>query len=144
MIAVFDSTRLTLYNNARWYVPQRNGAWERYARRLACLQWGCDGPYSGVYAAPAAVFRLTFLGSVEVDEDGRRRKKRPKKNMVEEAVTKIKVVWLAAYGCRVKIKFRYRGFAVRCIVVQNRYRTKIILSVHNSVVLALSLLSSVF
>lgn len=60
-------------------------------------QWGCDGPYSGVYAAPAAVFRLTFLGSVEVDEDSRRRKKRLKKHMVEEAVTKIKVVWLAVY-----------------------------------------------
>ncbi|KAH9633503.1 hypothetical protein HF086_013180 [Spodoptera exigua] len=55
------------------------------------IKWGCDGPYSGVYAAPAAVFRLSFLGSVEVDEDSRRRKKRPKKNMVEEAVTKIKV-----------------------------------------------------
>ncbi|XP_031769146.2 uncharacterized protein LOC113518482 isoform X2 [Galleria mellonella] len=54
------------------------------------IKWGCDGPYSGVYAAPAAVFRLAFLGSVEVDEDSRRRKKRPKKNMVEEAVTKIK------------------------------------------------------
>nr|XP_049692577.1 uncharacterized protein LOC110377543 isoform X4 [Helicoverpa armigera] len=54
------------------------------------IKWGCDGPYSGVYAAPAAVFRLSFLGSVEVDEDSRRRKKRPKKNMVEEAVTKIK------------------------------------------------------
>lgn len=54
-------------------------------------QWGCEGPYSGVYAAPAAVFRLSFLGSVEVEEDSRRRKKRPKKNMVEEAVTKIKV-----------------------------------------------------
>ncbi|CAG9118012.1 unnamed protein product [Plutella xylostella] len=67
----------------------------RYVRRsrrlaMACPQWGCEGPYSGVYAAPAAVFRLTFLGSVEVDEDSRRRKKRPKKNMVEEAVTKIK------------------------------------------------------
>ncbi|KPJ12157.1 Protein lin-10 [Papilio machaon] len=64
-------------------------------RQLGCLpvaraQWGCEGPYSGVYAAPAAVFRLAFLGSVEVDEDSRRRKKRPKKNMVEEAVTKIK------------------------------------------------------
>nr|XP_037866923.1 uncharacterized protein LOC105842463 isoform X5 [Bombyx mori] len=55
-------------------------------------EWGCDGPYSGVYAAPAAVFRLTFLGSVEVDEDSRRRKKRLKKNMVEEAVTKIKAL----------------------------------------------------
>ncbi|XP_053622409.1 uncharacterized protein LOC128681970 isoform X3 [Plodia interpunctella] len=54
------------------------------------IKWGCDGPYSGVYAAPAAVFRLSFLGSVEVEEDSRRRKKRPKKNMVEEAVTKIK------------------------------------------------------
>ncbi|CAH0724536.1 unnamed protein product, partial [Brenthis ino] len=56
------------------------------------IKWGCEGPYSGVYAAPAAVFRLAFLGSVEVEEDSRRRKKRPKKNMVEEAVTKIKVV----------------------------------------------------
>ncbi|XP_041975692.1 uncharacterized protein LOC121730627 isoform X3 [Aricia agestis] len=54
------------------------------------IKWGCEGPYSGVYAAPAAVFRLSFLGSVEVEEDSRRRKKRPKKNMVEEAVTKIK------------------------------------------------------
>ncbi|XP_049874559.1 uncharacterized protein LOC126372733 [Pectinophora gossypiella] len=54
-------------------------------------QW-CEGPYSGVYAAPAAVFRLAFLGSVEVDEDSRRRKKRLKKNMVEEAVTKIKAL----------------------------------------------------
>ncbi|XP_063617125.1 uncharacterized protein LOC134790220 [Cydia splendana] len=54
------------------------------------IKWGCEGPYSGVYAAPAAVFRLTFLGSVEVEEDKRRRK-RLKKNMVEEAVNKIKV-----------------------------------------------------
>ncbi|KAI8438054.1 hypothetical protein MSG28_010699 [Choristoneura fumiferana] len=53
------------------------------------IKWGCEGPYSGVYAAPAAVFRLTFLGSVEVDED-KRRKRRLKKNMVEEAVNKIK------------------------------------------------------
>uniref|UniRef100_A0ABD2VU22 Protein lin-10 n=1 Tax=Trichogramma kaykai TaxID=54128 RepID=A0ABD2VU22_9HYME len=39
------------------------------------------------------VFRLQFLGSVEVDEEnggGRRRRKRLKKHMVEEAVTKIK------------------------------------------------------
>ncbi|XP_045524816.1 uncharacterized protein LOC123714553 isoform X10 [Pieris brassicae] len=56
------------------------------------IKWGCDGPYGGVYAAPAAVFRLAFLGSVEVDEDSRRRKRRPKKNMVEEAVTKIKAL----------------------------------------------------
>nr|XP_026497134.1 uncharacterized protein LOC113401423 isoform X3 [Vanessa tameamea] len=56
------------------------------------IKWGCEGPYSGVYAAPAAVFRLSFLGSVEVEEDSRRRKKRPKKNMVEEAVTKIKAL----------------------------------------------------
>lgn len=68
---------------------------------LPVAQWGCEGPYSGVYAAPAAVFRLAFLGSVEVDEDSRRRKKRPKKNMVEEAVTKIKVAdyyMLVVYG----------------------------------------------
>jgi hypothetical protein len=39
------------------------------------------------------VFRLHFLGSVEVDEEGgRKRRKRLKKHMVEEAVTKIKVV----------------------------------------------------
>uniref|UniRef100_A0A1Y1LIN6 PID domain-containing protein n=2 Tax=Photinus pyralis TaxID=7054 RepID=A0A1Y1LIN6_PHOPY len=38
------------------------------------------------------VFRLQFLGSVEVDEEGgRKRRKRLKKNMVEVAVTKIKV-----------------------------------------------------
>ncbi|XP_045498668.1 uncharacterized protein LOC123696491 isoform X3 [Colias croceus] len=59
--------------------------------RFASRKW-CEGPYSGVYAAPAAVFRLAFLGSVEVDEDSRRRKRRPKKNMVEEAVTKIKAL----------------------------------------------------
>lgn len=43
------------------------------------------------------VFRLQFLGSVEVDEEnggGRRRRKRLKKHMVEEAVTKIKVAIL--------------------------------------------------
>lgn len=44
------------------------------------------------------VFRLHFLGSVEVDEEGgRKRRKRLKKNMVEVAVTKIKV-------CRFSIK----------------------------------------
>lgn len=38
------------------------------------------------------VFRLSFLGSVEVEEEGgRKRRKRLKKHMVEEAVTKIKV-----------------------------------------------------
>ncbi|KAL3290161.1 hypothetical protein HHI36_023523 [Cryptolaemus montrouzieri] len=38
------------------------------------------------------MFRLHFLGSVEVDEEGgRKRRKRLKKNMVEVAVTKIKV-----------------------------------------------------
>ncbi|XP_047519966.1 uncharacterized protein LOC125059551 isoform X2 [Pieris napi] len=63
---------------------------EAVSRIKPVLQWGCEGPYGGVYAAPAAVFRLAFLGSVEVDEDSRRRKRRPKKHMVEEAVTKIK------------------------------------------------------
>lgn len=42
--------------------------------------------------ATGTVFRLQFLGSVEVDEEGgRKRRKRLKKLMVEEAVTKIKV-----------------------------------------------------
>lgn len=42
--------------------------------------------------ATGTVFRLHFLGSVEVDEEGgRKRRKRLKKNMVEVAVTKIKV-----------------------------------------------------
>lgn len=42
--------------------------------------------------ATGTVFRLHFLGSVEVDEEGgRKRRKRLKKNMVELAVTKIKV-----------------------------------------------------
>ncbi|XP_047519972.1 uncharacterized protein LOC125059551 isoform X7 [Pieris napi] len=65
---------------------------EAVSRIKPVLQWGCEGPYGGVYAAPAAVFRLAFLGSVEVDEDSRRRKRRPKKHMVEEAVTKIKAL----------------------------------------------------
>lgn len=39
-----------------------------------------------------SVFRLHFLGSVEIDEKGgRKRRKRLKKNMVEIAVMKIKV-----------------------------------------------------
>jgi len=43
-------------------------------------------------APGAAMFRLAFLGSVEVDEGaGRRRRRRLKKTMVEEAVAKIKV-----------------------------------------------------
>lgn len=42
--------------------------------------------------ATGTVFRLHFLGSVEVDEEGgRKRRKKLKKNMVEVAVTKIKV-----------------------------------------------------
>lgn len=42
--------------------------------------------------ATGTVFRLHFLGSVEVDEEGgRKKRKRLKKNMVEVAVTKIKV-----------------------------------------------------
>ena len=42
--------------------------------------------------ADPTVFRLQFLGSVEVEEEGgRKRRKRLKKHMVEEAVTKIKV-----------------------------------------------------
>ncbi|XP_044741316.1 uncharacterized protein LOC123302467 isoform X2 [Chrysoperla carnea] len=43
--------------------------------------------------ATGTVFRLQFLGSVEVDEEGgRKRRKRLKKVMVEEAVTKIKAL----------------------------------------------------
>lgn len=43
-------------------------------------------------SGPTTVFRLQFLGSVEVEEEGgRKRRKRLKKHMVEEAVTKIKV-----------------------------------------------------
>ncbi|XP_034948700.1 uncharacterized protein [Chelonus insularis] len=42
---------------------------------------------------PTTVFRLHFLGSVEVEEEGgRKRRKRLKKHMVEEAVTKIKAL----------------------------------------------------
>nr|XP_022901184.1 uncharacterized protein LOC111414179 isoform X3 [Onthophagus taurus] len=45
------------------------------------------------YGATGTVFRLQFLGSVEVDEEGgRKRRKRLKKNMVEVAVTKIKAL----------------------------------------------------
>lgn len=46
--------------------------------------------------ASGTVFRLHFLGSVEVDEEGgRKRRKRLKKNMVEVAVTKIKVCFFS-------------------------------------------------
>lgn len=51
-------------------------------------------PISGSVGStgPTTVFRLQFLGSVEVEEEGgRKRRKRLKKHMVEEAVTKIKV-----------------------------------------------------
>ncbi|XP_014468510.1 PREDICTED: uncharacterized protein LOC106741233 [Dinoponera quadriceps] len=47
-------------------------------------------PISGCLG-PTTVFRLQFLGSVEVEEEGgRKRRKRLKNHMVEEAVTKIK------------------------------------------------------
>lgn len=53
-------------------------------------------PFPGT-PIPGTVFRLLFLGSVEVDEEaGRKRRKRLKKTMVEEAVTKIKVRSLCA------------------------------------------------
>ncbi|KAF5297250.1 hypothetical protein FQR65_LT10022 [Abscondita terminalis] len=48
-------------------------------------------PVSLATGTTGTVFRLQFLGSVEVDEEGgRKRRKRLKKNMVEVAVTKIK------------------------------------------------------
>lgn len=50
------------------------------------------------------VFRLQFLGSVEVDEEGgRKRRKRLKKNMVEVAVTKIKVCLLFTLAQTTKV-----------------------------------------
>ncbi|XP_036140595.1 uncharacterized protein LOC105831729 isoform X7 [Monomorium pharaonis] len=49
-------------------------------------------PISGCLG-PTTVFRLQFLGSVEVEEEGgRKRRKRLKNHMVEEAVTKIKAL----------------------------------------------------
>lgn len=45
-------------------------------------------------ALPGTMFRLRFVGSLEVDEEigaGKRRRKRAKKTMVEEAVMKMKV-----------------------------------------------------
>ncbi|XP_015127063.1 uncharacterized protein LOC107048400 isoform X4 [Diachasma alloeum] len=50
-------------------------------------------PIGGQQLGPTTVFRLHFLGSVEVEEEGgRKRRKRLKKHMVEEAVTKIKAL----------------------------------------------------
>ncbi|XP_043479405.1 uncharacterized protein LOC122509419 isoform X3 [Leptopilina heterotoma] len=47
----------------------------------------------GSTTGSTTVFRLQFLGSVEVEEEGgRKRRKRLKKHMVEEAVTKIKAL----------------------------------------------------
>lgn len=52
------------------------------------------------------VFHLNFLGSVEVDEEcGRKKRKRLKKNMVEEAVTKIKVCYRKQHRSAFKLKF---------------------------------------
>jgi len=51
------------------------------------------GPPCGS-ALPGTMFRLRFVGSVEVEEEvdaGKRSRRRPKKTMVEEAVSKIKV-----------------------------------------------------
>lgn len=54
-----------------------------------------EGPLPLGVGATGTVFRLHFLGSVEVDEEGgRKRRKRLKKNMVEVAVTKIKVCFI--------------------------------------------------
>ncbi|PSN43718.1 hypothetical protein C0J52_14005 [Blattella germanica] len=51
-----------------------------------------DAPSGTGSGLAGTVFRLQFLGSVEVEEEGgRKRRKRLKKHMVEEAVTKIKV-----------------------------------------------------
>ncbi|XP_023705742.1 uncharacterized protein LOC111863551 isoform X9 [Cryptotermes secundus] len=51
------------------------------------------GSVGGTGGLAGTVFRLHFLGSVEVDEEGgRKRRKRLKKHMVEEAVTKIKAL----------------------------------------------------
>nr|XP_050845346.1 uncharacterized protein LOC127061895 isoform X11 [Vespula vulgaris] len=56
-------------------------------------------PISGSLG-PTTVFRLQFLGSVEVEEEGgRKRRKRLKNHMVEEAVTKIKVRLTQMYLC---------------------------------------------
>lgn len=50
-----------------------------------------ENPFGGG-GASGTMFRLLFLGSVEVDEEGgRKRRKKFKKSMVEVAVTKIKV-----------------------------------------------------
>lgn len=58
-------------------------------RGYVCLKNSVCAEAAG---ATGTVFRLNFLGSVEVDEEGgRKRRKRLKKNMVELAVTKIKV-----------------------------------------------------
>ena len=54
-------------------------------------------PYGS--ALPGTMFRLRFVGSLEVEEEvgtGRRRRKRPKKAMVEEVVTKLKVGGLSS------------------------------------------------
>ncbi|CAB3380142.1 Hypothetical predicted protein [Cloeon dipterum] len=40
----------------------------------------------------ATTFRLQFLGSIEVEEEGKKHRKRLKKNMVEEAVSRVKAL----------------------------------------------------
>lgn len=51
-----------------------------------------NSEHEKLFGVNGSVFHLHFLGSVEIDEKGgRKRRKRLKKSMVEIAVTKIKV-----------------------------------------------------
>jgi hypothetical protein len=81
-----------------------------------------DGTVGGSGGLAGTVFRLHFLGSVEVDEEGgRKRRKRLKKHMVEEAVTKIKVV--AFISSPDELKWR-SAQSDRCCCCTARHRTR--------------------
>lgn len=57
-----------------------------------------NGETENLFGGNGSVFHLHFLGSVEIDEKGgRKRRKRLKNSMVEIAVTKIKVCQCFVY-----------------------------------------------
>lgn len=76
-------------------------------------------------ALPGTMFHLRFVGSLEVEEEaglGKKRRKRPKKTMVEEAVTKLKVRFISVQvfytDCNNKFKCIWPQCLLLCILVQ--------------------------
>lgn len=83
MVVAYDENVPAVVHNTQ--INTDNSEAKNYMDMRVCA------PVLGV-GSTGTMFRLQFLGSVEVEaEGGKKRKKRMKKNMVEEAVIKIKV-----------------------------------------------------